>query len=96
MARFRKKPVEVEAYQYTRAMLEAHLFDGAPMPHGLRLLRASHHAGTRTISNAEVICVTIHGHDTPVVYDDWIIAEPDRCHFYPCKPNIFTDTYEAV
>ncbi len=41
-------------------------------------------------------CITIHGQKTHVVDRDWIIAEPDGEHFYPCKPDIFEKTYEPV
>lgn len=27
---------------------------------------------------------------------DWVIAEPDGIHFYPCKPDVFADRYEPV
>jgi hypothetical protein len=27
---------------------------------------------------------------------DWVIPEPDGKHFYPCKPDIFAETYELV
>jgi hypothetical protein len=27
---------------------------------------------------------------------DWIIAELDGSGFYPCKPDVFAATYEAV
>lgn len=40
--------------------------------------------------------VTIHGQETNVVQGDWIIMEPDGIHAYPCKPDIFEKTYEAV
>ncbi|GAC1370960.1 MAG: hypothetical protein NVS3B25_19190 [Hymenobacter sp.] len=40
--------------------------------------------------------VTIHGAACPVQPGDWIIPEPDGIHFYPCKPDIFEKTYEAV
>lgn len=40
--------------------------------------------------------VTIHGQETDIVEGDWIIPEPDGIHFYPCKPDIFAATYEAV
>lgn len=32
----------------------------------------------------------------PVIVDpgDWIIAEPDGEHYYPCKPEIFRQNYE--
>jgi len=28
--------------------------------------------------------------------NDWIIVEPDSEHYYPCKPDIFEQTYEPV
>ena len=40
--------------------------------------------------------VTIHGQETRIVDGDWIIPEPDGEHFYPCKPEVFETTYEAV
>lgn len=27
---------------------------------------------------------------------DWILPEPDGVHFYPCKPDIFAASYEAI
>ena len=39
---------------------------------------------------------TAHGDKTRVVSGDWIIPEPDGRGYYPCKPDIFEATYEAV
>ncbi len=40
---------------------------------------------------------TIHkGQTVEVQEGEWVIAEPDGIHFYPCKPDIFTNTYEEV
>lgn len=40
---------------------------------------------------------TIHaGQICAVDYKDWIIAEADGIHFYPCKPDIFAATYEPA
>ena len=40
---------------------------------------------------------TIHkGQIALIEPGDWIIAEPDGKHFYPCKPDIFKDNYEAI
>lgn len=33
---------------------------------------------------------------TTVAPGDWIITEPDGIHHYPCKPDIFENTYELV
>ena len=40
--------------------------------------------------------ITIHGQKTYLQYGDWVIAEPDGIHFYPCKPDIFEATYKLV
>ncbi|GAG12165.1 unnamed protein product, partial [marine sediment metagenome] len=40
--------------------------------------------------------VTIHDQKVYLEPGDWIIAEPDGVHFYPCKPDIFEATYDAV
>jgi len=40
--------------------------------------------------------VTVHGQRTWLAVGDWIITEADGIHHYPCKPDIFEATYEAV
>lgn len=49
-------------------------------------------------SNAPVYAyvVTIHGERATLAPGDWVIREPDGEHYYPCKPDIFEATYEAV
>lgn len=76
MAKYRKKPVIVEAERF---------LEGKFLPRGVQISPGEY---------ASV--VTIHGQKTYVQYGDWIIAEPDGKHFYPCKPDIFEATYEKV
>lgn len=68
------------------AEVEAEQFfqNQAPWPKGVFLAGFSH------------FVITIHGQETKVVDGDWIIEEPDRIHYYPCKPDIFEATYEKV
>jgi hypothetical protein len=96
MAKFKKRPVCVEAYQLTPELLKPILFDDASYPYGLRLSSASTHPPTREIRLFNGTVTTIHGQDTRVTVGDWIIDEGDGEHFYPCKPDIFEATYEAV
>lgn len=89
-----KKPVEIEAYQITKEMLEAVMFGDDFLPKGLVF-------GSSTSKDKKLISwygsvITIHGQITPVTIGDWIITEPDGIHFYPCKPDIFVDTYDKV
>jgi len=40
---------------------------------------------------------TIHNNQYVLVeIGDWIIPEPDGKHFYPCKPDIFNASYDAI
>ncbi len=82
MAKFRKKPVIVEATQFGG-------FYDTPWPEGLQV---SNDEETRN----KCFVVTAHGQKTWVDRHDWIITEPDGRGYYPCKPDIFAATYEAV
>ena len=94
--KFRKKPVEIEAYQITRELLESILFDGEPYPKGLQMISASYHKENRTISAWFGEVVTIHNQKTKVIEGDWIIIEPNGINHYPCKPDIFEATYYKI
>ena len=92
--RFVKKPVEVEAVQFTEEIRNAHLFDGAPLPEGLILIRSHRHPATRTVFSATFGVRTLEGTMTANV-GDWII-KGIKGEFYPCKPDIFAATYEPA
>lgn len=79
MAKFRKKPVIIEAVQLTPLSLsEVEEFVG----------------GDLEFRGGEVIIATLEGamHASP---GDWIIRGVQG-EFYPCKPDIFEQTYEEV
>ncbi|GIP14407.1 hypothetical protein J40TS1_00490 [Paenibacillus montaniterrae] len=79
MSRYRKKPVEVEAFLYTGDVGEVYDRLGDKM--------------TQPVSG-KVGIVTLEG----IVYaspGDYIIKGV-KGEFYPCKPDIFELTYEAV
>ncbi|HEX6970249.1 MAG TPA: hypothetical protein VF174_15750 [Micromonosporaceae bacterium] len=80
--KFRKKPVEVEAVQWTGAnCFEVFAFMGlAHEPHDDEI--------------DEIVIPTLEG-DMTANLDDWIIRGVAG-EFYPCKPEIFDATYEAV
>lgn len=87
MARYRKKPVEIEAIQYTgvgvgwfRVQQWLNSLDGGD-------LIAQHFDGHLTIP-------TLEGKMRADV-GDWIIRGVQG-EFYPCKPDIFEATYEPV
>ena len=80
--RFRKKPVVIEAVQWNPDHPDAALdFIGAPELCDLGPSRS-------------LIVFTLEG-DMLASNGDWIIRGV-KGEFYPCKPDIFEQTYEAV
>ncbi len=90
MAKFRKKPVIIEAMHYTGSK---HSFDRLWKwmggEHGTNL----GYSGTEN-DPQEFDVQTLEG-KTVASPGDWIIKGVVG-EFYPCKPNIFEATYEAV
>jgi len=83
MQKFRKKPVIIEAIQYT---------EYGKLVNGMCNSKSCYASG-----NMEPHVHTIH--DSQIVIlevGDWIIPESDGNHFYPCKPNEFERLYEPV
>ena len=80
MTKFIRKPTEIEAVQYA---------EYGRLVHGM-----CNSISCFTAGNNEPHVHTIHdGQIVNLAVGDWIIAEPDGKHFYPCKPDIFEKTY---
>ena len=85
MAKFRKKPVVIEAVQLTEATKN----------HAFNFITCNHYADWDESTGDEVIRIeTLEGEMT-AKQGDWIIKGV-KGEFYPCKPDIFESTYEAV
>lgn len=80
MAKFRKKPIVIEARHF------AEVRDGSVL--------CTWCGGTNEISPGEIQITTLEGTMTADL-GDWIICGV-KGEFYPCKPDIFVATYEAV
>jgi hypothetical protein len=87
MAKFRKKPVVIEAHQFD-GTLESKI--KMETEFGVTTVDA-------TIYNDTVLTWRIGTLEGPheVTPGDWIIRGV-KGEFYPCKPDIFEATYEAV
>ena len=88
MPRYRKKPVEVEAIQFTgdnAAMLVEWIGNGADWYQ--RYLMGEPETKVIEIPTLEGTMEAVEG--------DWII-QGVQGEFYPCKPDIFDQTYESV
>lgn len=85
MSKFRKKPVEIEAFQY--------LPDESNRAELLTIYGLWGGAGGR----GELIgMTTIHGDTAYARPGDWIARESDPTKFYPIKADVFAATYEPV
>ena len=87
MAKFRKKPVEIEARQVTDD--NAHALANWIKSNGA-VAFASRGAG----DDLAVYIDTLEGRMQASI-GDWIIRGV-KGEFYPCKPDIFDATYDAV
>lgn len=94
--RFRKKPVEIEAVKVADVLHDAQ-HDWKALPWWIRdAYDGKNNAGVRGIvfSPTSVSINTLEGLMEGGV-DDWIIRGV-KGELYPCKPDIFAATYEAV
>lgn len=83
MAKFRKRPVVVEAEQFHYPAKTRKTVPGVNPP-------------MRGDPKQRYYVVTAHGQQAFLESGDWVIAEPDGRGYYPCKPDIFAATYEPV
>jgi len=87
VTRYRKKPIEIDAIQFTGtgdSCAEVTEFPGGP--------RADHTHLWNSTTNTGGIIKTLEG-DMAFRPGDWIIKGVAG-EFYPCKPEIFEATYE--
>ena len=86
MPRYRKKPVVIDAVQWTGS----NFWEVAEMT---GLLKKGH-CSFEQVPNGRLSIETLEGRMTADV-GDWII-KGIKGEFYPCKPDIFAATYEEV
>lgn len=90
--KIRKKPVEVEAAQWTGLNL-SEIQDFARDYVSIEIYDAGYKAGV-TSPVAKVTIHTLEG-DMIISKGDYIIKDI-KGEFYPCKPDIFKMTYERI
>lgn len=91
---YAKRPEYVKAFFFSRQMAEDYLFDGKPLPKGIRLCRADWYSVHRTIRLAtfsyKLPSGEWSGEFTP---DVWIIA--DDHNFWTYSPEAFANAFTA-
>ena len=91
--KYRKKPVEIEAVQLTEDLALRCFIDRERGPFGLHI-NGEFHRERRTVTTAYATIDTLEG-KMRADLGDWIIKGV-KGELYPCKPDIFTETYEPV
>ena len=99
MPRYKQLPVEIEAFQMTKERRQ----DNSDWPNWLNKAWNKDWHKPNAVSSEEfpnsdgtdrLISQTLEGPHT-VSWDDWII-QGMKGEIYPCKPDIFEQTYELV
>lgn len=91
MAKYRKKPVVIEAYQYTGDFIENNVWNA---PTWIKQALDIGKLKYKEVEDnpPELYVVTLEG-DMKCDYGDYII-KGIKGELYPCKPDIFEETYE--
>lgn len=91
MARYRKKPVEIEAWQWKGALQSqpAASLEGAP-----EWIHGAYAADNLYFFKGRLMIRTLEG-VMEASRNDFII-QGVRGELYPCKPDIFRQTYDKV
>ncbi len=92
MAKYRKIPIVIEATQWFKSGDHPEVI--YPMPNTSHKADIRCEKCTKAIGKHGWIDTLEGGHI--VCPADWIIQEPGGEHYYPCKPDIFEQTYEIV
>lgn len=82
--KFRKKPVVIEAMQWTGKNIAE-----------IRNFMEPHYPAWGTESHPDCLIIRTLEGDVTAQVNDWIIKGV-KGEFYPCKPGIFKMTYEPV
>ena len=88
MAKFRKKPVVIEAFRVAGP-------DENVQPLPIWAIRELREGGTMTAHDDGTFTIRTLEGDHHASRGDWIIRGV-KGELYPCKPDIFALTYEAV
>lgn len=84
MAKYRKRPVVIEAMRFTQETKDQ----------VFAWVTCSAYAALDNLGNPILIIQTLEGNMT-VSLGDWVIKGV-KGEFYPCRPDIFAATYELV
>lgn len=91
MSKFRKKPVVIEAVQFTQEMADTN----ENVPEGVICSSVAFADSKMTQRIGYGFCIRTLEGDMTVAVDDWIITGV-KGERYPCRPDIFEATYDPI
>lgn len=94
MAKYRKKPVEVEAWQFNDTFQTAPEWVKEAVRDGVITVKADMYPSELENRTINLLIKTLEG-DMCAEPHDYII-KGIKGELYPCKPDIFEQTYEGV
>lgn len=94
MAKFKKRPVVIEAFEFTEDVALRYLIDREPLPFADIGVSGDFRTKPRILYRAWINIETLEGTMRAYV-GDWIIRGV-KGELYPCKPDVFAATYEPV
>lgn len=95
MPRYVKKPIEIEAIQYTGDNLKEVLEFVGKHPDFDKWFASFDEYEAHVKKDSMIFKVITNHGVTSALPGDWMIKSPVG-EFYPCKPDIFERTYDAV
>lgn len=93
--KFRKKPVEIEAIQYTGENLKEVIEFTGKHPNWDKWFSSWEEYETHVKNDRNVFKILTLEGAMEAIPGDWIIRGVKGEH-YPCKPDIFEKTYEPI
>lgn len=104
MPKFVKKPIEVEAIQLRwdtwgdvcTFIAERNGVNPKNFAYHITAEEASDTCGESGTLFLAFVVTTTHGESAIVRHGDWIIPDSKPGTFYPCKPDVFEATYNAI
>lgn len=102
MPLFRKKPIVIEAVQLRwETWSEVCEFVGNVISPTNPAREISEEQTSSTCGEVgpeyiEFDVITTHGDTATIRHGDWIIPDSKPGTFYPCKPDVFENTYEEI
>lgn len=97
MAKYQKKPVVIDAVQFNGSNHDEIIsFTKGSAVHQKNIGGDQNGNGHPQLYEKLTITTIHQGQKVDLVEGDFVIPEPDGIHFYPCKPDVFANTYEKL